>query len=125
MIRNDYYSPANRTIALGLAGDCDDFAILNAACIEAIGGIARIEGGFCTGGGHAWGEVLIGLRSEWERAQKLICQYYQDSDKQLVPNIDDNGFYWLPLDWEMGQYTCNSDPSEMMELYTSAEQLTK
>jgi len=125
MIRNDYYSPANRTIALGLAGDCDDFSILNASCVEAIGGITRIMGGFCTGGGHAWAEVMIGGKSEWDRAVKIIRQEYKDKYKQLEPNIDEEGIYWLSLDWHMGQFTCNDSPSRMMTLYTSIDQLKK
>lgn len=125
MIRNDYYSPANRTIALGLAGDCDDFSILNASCVEAIGGITRIMGGFCTGGGHAWGEVLIGDKAAWDRATKIIRQEYKDKNKQLKPNIDEEGMYWLSLDWNMGEFTCNDRPSRMMTLYTSKDQLKK
>ena len=125
MIRNDYYSPANRTIALGLAGDCDDFSILNASCVEAIGGITRIMGGFCTGGGHAWGEVLIGQKAEWDRAVKIIRTEYNDKNKELKPNIDEDGMYWLSLDWRMGEFTCNDRASRMMTLYTSKEQLKK
>ncbi|MFK7797533.1 MAG: transglutaminase domain-containing protein [Aureispira sp.] len=125
MIRNDYFSPANRTIALGLAGDCDDFSILNVSCVEAIGGKARIMIGYCSGGGHAWGEVLIGSKSDWDYAVKLIRKEYKDSYKQLTPNIDADGFYWLPLDWRMGQFTCNSIPHKMITVYTSAEQLNK
>lgn len=125
MIRNDYYSPANRTIALGLAGDCDDFSILNASCVEAIGGISRIMGGFCSGGGHAWGEVLIGYQSDWDYAVKLIRKEYNDPNKKLTPNLDEDGLYWLSLDWRMGQFTCNSMPNKMMILYTSADQFTK
>lgn len=125
MIRNDYYSPANRTIALGLAGDCDDFSILNASCVESIGGITRIMGGFCVGGGHAWAEVLIGDKVSWDRAVKIIRKEYKDKYKQLTPNIDEDGAYWLSLDWHMGEFTCNDRPSKMMTLYTSKEQLKK
>jgi len=125
MIRNDYYSPANRTIALGLAGDCDDFSILNASCVEAIGGVTRIMGGFCTGGGHAWGEVMIGSKTDWERAVKIIREEYQDKYKKLKPNIDEEGTYWLSLDWHMGEFTCNDRRSRMMVLYTSIDQFKK
>lgn len=125
MIRNDYYSPANRTIALGLAGDCDDFSILNASCVESIGGVTRIMGGFCVGGGHAWAEVMIGGKAEWDRAVNIIRQEYNNNNKQLEPNIDEAGIYWLSLDWNMGQFTCNDKPSRMMTLYTSLEQLKK
>lgn len=125
MIRNDYYSPANRTIALGLAGDCDDFSILNASCVEAIGGVTRIMGGFCVGGGHAWAEVLIGDRADWDRAVKIIRQEYNNSRMSLEPNIDEEGMYWLSLDWNIGQFTCNDRPSKMMTLYTSVDQFKK
>jgi hypothetical protein len=125
MIRNDYYSPANRTIALGLAGDCDDFSILNASCVESIGGVARIMGGFCSGGGHAWAEVLIGGEAEWNRAVAIIREQYNDRYMKLKPNIDAQGAYWLSLDWNMGTFTCNDQPSQLMTLYTSKEQLHK
>jgi len=125
MIRDDYYSPANRTISLGLGGDCDDFAVLNASCVEAIGGISRIMAGFCAGGGHGWAEVFIGGKNEWNKAVKIIRDHYDDPSKVLKPNIDKNGAYWLPLDWNMGQFSCNSQPNKMMELYTSKEQFTK
>ena len=123
MIRNDYYSPANRTIALGLAGDCDDFSILNASCVEAIGGVSRIMGGFCSGGGHAWAEVLIGSKSQWDRAVRVIRQHSGDQHKMLTPNIDENGAYWLPLDWRMGEFSCNNYPNKMMVLYIPKDRL--
>ncbi|BDS15041.1 transglutaminase domain-containing protein [Aureispira anguillae] len=125
MIRNDYNSPANRTIALGLAGDCDDFSILNASCVEAIGGITRIMVGTCSGGAHAWAEVLIGNKSQWNAAVKTIRNYYNNPYKKIIPSIDDEGNYWLPLDWYMGEYTCNDNPTQMETYYTSKEQLTK
>lgn len=126
MIVRDYNSPANRTIALGLAGDCDDFAILNASCVEAIGGISRIMIGTCSGGGHAWAEVLIGKSEEdWTRATQVIRDYYKDSSKKLEPHIDERGYYWLSLDWYMGQFTCNDNPSDLTTRYTSREQLIK
>ena len=125
MIQNDYFSPANRTIAIGLAGDCDDFSVLNASCVEAIGGISRIMIGFCAGGCHAWAEVLIGGENEWNNAVETIRKHYNDKHKMLTPNVDQNGAYWLPLDWRMGQFSCNTQPRKMEEWYTSAEQLKK
>jgi hypothetical protein len=125
MIGNDYYSPANRTIAVGLAGDCDDFAILNASCIEAIGGVSRIMVGFCDGGGHGWGEVLIGKEADWDRAVKIIREHYNDKNKSLTPNIDKDGFYWLSLDWRMGQFSCNDIPEKEDEWYISGDKLKR
>ncbi|MCT4580468.1 MAG: hypothetical protein N4A35_03545 [Flavobacteriales bacterium] len=107
VLRDDFYSRADRTIAIGLAGDCDDFAVLNAACVESIGGIARIMGGQCDGGGHAWCEVLIGTEAHYNTAVTTIRSFYKDPNKKLTPTIDENGLYWLVLDWRIGEYTCN------------------
>lgn len=38
----EYYSPASRTVRLGVKGDCDDLAILMASSIQAIGSVSRI-----------------------------------------------------------------------------------
>ena len=122
-MRDDFYSPADRTIAIGLAGDCDDFSTLNASCVEAIGGISRVMGGFCSAGGHAWAEVLIGTEEHWNYAVKEIRSFYNKPNMKLKPSIDANGLYWLPLDWVMGQKSCAQ--RNLMELYTSAEQFRK
>ena len=123
VLRDDFFSPADRTIAIGLAGDCDDFSTLNASCVEAIGGISRVMCGFCSGGGHAWAEVLIGTEEHWNAAVKEIRNYYQKPNMRLKPSIDANGFYWLPLDWIMGEKSCAE--RNVKELYTSAEQFRK
>lgn len=122
-LNNDFYSPADRSIAIGLAGDCDDFAILTAACVESIGGHARIMGGTCDGGGHAWAEVLIGNKKDWDRMTPLIRKYFENSSMQLTTSVDKDGDYWLPLDWKMGEYTCNDNPRDLMVLYNSAQKM--
>lgn len=105
----DYYSPADRTIAAGLAGDCDDFAILMAASIEAIGGKARILGGTCSEGAHAWCEVYIGDEHSWNRAVKIITSEYPGIRIQhTVPRNSRD--YWLSLDWKIGEYSCGGSP---------------
>lgn len=123
VLRDDFYSPADRSIAVGLAGDCDDFATLNASCIEAIGGAARIMVGKCSGGGHGWAEVLIGKKEHWDRAVRVIRDYYNKPRMKLKPLIDENGVYWLSLDWIIGQYSCNDYGTE--EWYNSKEQSGK
>ncbi len=97
----DYYSPADRTIAVGLAGDCDDFAILMAACIEAIGGKSRILGGTCSKGAHAWCEVYIGNKAAWDQALRVLHMSYSGQSRQN---------YWLSLDWKIGTYSCGGRP---------------
>ena len=46
------------------SGDCDDHAILMAACIKAIGGTPRI----IHTGGHLYPEMLIGDKNDLESA---------------------------------------------------------
>jgi predicted transglutaminase-like cysteine proteinase len=101
----DYYSPADRSIALGLAGDCDDYAILMASAIEAVGGRARILGGSCAEGGHAWAEVYIGAKADWERMQRIMRA---DGAGIIKGWISPSGpmDYWLSLDWVMGELSC-------------------
>ncbi|MGB0522800.1 MAG: transglutaminase domain-containing protein [Flammeovirgaceae bacterium] len=125
LVLNDFYSPADRSIALGLAGDCDDYAIVMASSVEAIGGASRIMGGFCAGGGHAWAEVLIGKESHWNTAVNRLQEFYNDPNKQFTPNIDEEGLYWLPLDWRIGEYTCNNYPDKLVVLYTPKERLER
>jgi len=103
--RTDYYSPADRTIAAGFAGDCDDFAVLLASAVEAIGGRARIMHGRCESGAHAWAEAYVGDRSAWRTAQKVLERAYPGRRiEYFTPhNASD---YWLSLDWQVGTYSC-------------------
>ncbi|MFP4567213.1 MAG: transglutaminase-like domain-containing protein [Spirochaetaceae bacterium] len=103
--RTDYYSPADRTIAAGLAGDCDDFAVLLASAVEAIGGRARIMHGRCESGAHAWAEAYVGDRSAWAEARKVLAQAYPGRRIEYITPRDVND-YWLSLDWEVGTYSC-------------------
>ncbi len=114
--QREYFSPADRTIAVGLAGDCDDYSILMASCIEAIGGRARIVGGTCAEGGHAWPEVYIGGRNRWRLALQVIRRVYPGIELQPAvststvelpgDSADADGGYWLSLDWQLGNFSC-------------------
>lgn len=108
--RSDYYSPADRTIAAGFAGDCDDFAVLLASAVEAIGGRARIMHGRCESGGHAWAEAYVGDRSAWRTVQKVLEHAYPGRRiEYFTPrNARD---YWLSLDWQVGTYSCGEQAS--------------
>lgn len=117
LIMRDYNSPADRTLAIGMAGDCDDYSILMASSVEAIGGVTRIMAGECDGGGHAWAEVLIGYEQEWDEAKAEIKRFYKRSNMDIVPSIDEDGRYWLPLDWRMGHFTCNDYPTTARTMY--------
>ncbi len=114
----DYTSPASRTIALGLAGDCDDFAALMASCIVAVGGRARIVHGFRGDQGHAWAEVWIGRGVAAERVLQAVASYSGRNSMNLAvsrdPATDDR---WLVLDWELGRYSFSG--STMTVAWTS------
>ena len=56
---HEYLARASETIASSLTGDCDDFAILMASCILAVGGDACVNTGYSETGGHAFTEVDI------------------------------------------------------------------
>jgi Transglutaminase-like superfamily len=114
---DDYYSPADRTIALGLAGDCDDFAVLAAASIEAIGGRTRILRGICTEGAHAWCEVYIGGAEAWRETLAILQERFPGRPISFISPREPND-YWLCLDWQVGIYSCGEDP---LYLYQSGQ----
>lgn len=102
----DYFSEASRSINLGLAGDCDDFAIVMAAAIRAIGGETRVIFAYNSKeeSGHAYAEVAI--PSEWgseNNVKKKIVDYYKRKGKKLRNNDihikREKGKLWLNLDW--------------------------
>ena len=110
----DYYSPADRTIALGLAGDCDDFAILLASCIEAIGGKTRILHGTCGTGAHAWCEAYIGDADVWGEAMAEVNRFYPGLSVSYLTPLSGSD-YWLCLDWQVGTYSCGNNPVYLYE----------
>ena len=119
MVRDDYYSTASRSLAIGMAGDCDDYSVVMASTVQAIGGITRIVGGHCDGGGHAWAEVLIGKKNEWNKSTQIIRDFFRNTGMKITPTLDDEGQYWLPLDWRLGEYTCNE--KDLVILYDSQD----
>ncbi len=99
----NYYSPASRTIKLGLKGDCDDFAILTASSIQAIGGASRIILAHKTDGtGHAYAEVYIAnSKNGLQNAADYICKrYHCKSIAYKTRNVDGQKRYYLNLDWQ-------------------------
>jgi hypothetical protein len=80
------------------SGDCDDHAILMAACIKTIGGTPRI----IHTGGHLYPEILIGNRIDLETAIYFIKEvlFVKESYKQQIfYHIDERGQIWLNLDY--------------------------
>jgi hypothetical protein len=116
---HDYWSPADHTLAIGLAGDCDDFSIVMASMVEAIGGKSRIMYGTCSGGAHAWAEVFIGNQQDFADTKYRLKEFYNKPNMAIAHNIDEEGNYWLPLDWRLGNYTCNESENTEKKLYDS------
>ena len=110
---SDYASPARRTLALGLAGDCDDFAILTASCVQAVGGRVRIVHGSKAGSGHAWAEVWLG---DGERGNSALTRAASAAGRpgtRLASSTDGRGGIWLVLDWRFGELSMRPDRMEV------------
>jgi len=104
---SEYFAPGNETIEAGLAGDCDDFAILLASLIEAIGGSARIVLASGPTGSHAFCELYMGNREGPPLTtgpyHRCYGEYYdtRQSKSFIVhwhkgPEEENN---WCNLDW--------------------------
>ena len=85
----DYFSAASETISVGLKGDCDDFAILNAATVEAIGGNSRVIYAANPGGAHMYAEAQFADSS----FNSTLRMRYPNATIHYHPGN------WLNLDW--------------------------
>lgn len=103
---DEYFAPASQTIENGYAGDCDDFAIVLASMVEAIGGEARVVMLDGDQGGHAYAEACIKGEPQ-EVAQRLSVHYQRNWDRYLGRQELENIHFrsspecpvWLNLDW--------------------------
>ena len=110
----DYTSPARRSLALGLAGDCDDYATVMASCIVAVGGKARIVHGIKGRSGHAWAEVWVGSGPAADTVLAAVARAAGRSASGLAVSHDrESGERWLVLDWELGSYSFKGDRFEV------------
>ncbi|MCC6876764.1 MAG: FHA domain-containing protein [Sandaracinaceae bacterium] len=111
---DEYFSTASATISnevcdgdnCSYAGDCDDFAILLSAMIEAIGGAARIVMLDGEQGGHAYAEACVQASPD-DVADRLSTHYRRNWDRYLGQQRLTNIHFrsspdcpvWLNLDW--------------------------
>jgi len=108
--RGDLFQYASFTLNVGKKagcvgiGDCDDFAILMSALIEAIGGTTRVILAYnnSIGSGHAYTEVYLGDMDEQNNRVLDIINWikkiYQIND--VYTHIDtETKDVWLNLDW--------------------------
>lgn len=100
------YDPtlASMTISAGLRGDCDDYAVLMAACMRAVGGASRVVIAAGDMGGHAYAEVYLGTVEQYYSVVKPIADYIRTryGVQDVHGYTDDNGQIWLNLDWQVG-----------------------
>lgn len=104
----EYFASASESVDL-LAGDCDDHAILMAACVKAIGGEVRLVRTV----GHLYPELLIGDGKDMERAAYLVRNllfHDQVGSEPLYYHTDAQGQRWINLD-----YTRNYPGGELMD----------
>ena len=107
----DYASPARRTLAVGLAGDCDDYAVLLASLFDAIGARVRILHGYAPPMGHAWTEVFLGRGTQGERNLNRLKIILGSSVKAIEYQRETDGSIWLITDWSFGKLSI--DPQRM------------
>ncbi len=93
------FTPASETIAMGLRGDCDDYAVLLAALIKDIGGSPRIV----VTQHHAYTEVYL-CKDEDTKTLQGFADYIGERYASYKPTsihwaIDNDGSVWLNLDW--------------------------
>ncbi|TRW24387.1 transglutaminase [Flavobacterium zepuense] len=96
--RNAEYIASGSESILHFSGDCDDHAILMAACIRAVGGTPRI----IHTGGHLYPEMLVGTKADLELANYLIKEelFTEESrGKEVHYHEDEYGQIWLNLDY--------------------------
>lgn len=96
-VGREYIAHASESLQ-HFSGDCDDHAILMAACIRAIGGTPRL----IHTGGHLYPEMLVGNKADLERANYLIKQKLfvaESKGKKINYHVDEHGQIWLNLDY--------------------------
>ena len=93
----EYFASPIESVGL-MAGDCDDHAVLMAACIKAIGGEVRLV----RTQGHVYPEARIGEDKHMERAAHLIRKVLfadEVGDAPLYHHTDANGVHWINMDY--------------------------
>jgi len=93
----EYIASASESLE-HFSGDCEDHAVLMAACIRAIGGTPRL----IHTKAHIYPEMLIGSKSDLETVVYLIKEVLfteESKDKEIHYHIDERNQVWLNLDY--------------------------
>lgn len=95
----EYVARASESINASLTGDCDDFAVLVASCILAVGGRPCINTGHNARGGHAFTEVDI-ARFDQNEVMNTIRKHFSAYNISSLATRRDGDHLWLNLDWQ-------------------------
>ena len=109
---HEYVARASESIASFLTGDCDDFAVLMASCLLAIGADVCVDTGHNPTGGHAFTEVDISHFNS-DEVLKVIKKKFDNFSIEQLHTRNANGKTWLNLDWQASYpggpyYDCSS-----------------
>lgn len=110
-IGEEYYSKASETLTQlnyddNFKGDCDDYSIMMAACIKAIGGEVKLVRTIVEHNGqrngHMYPEVKLGDTKDLETVVYLIKNVFfvdEAKGKSIFYYQDKKGFIWLNFDY--------------------------
>ncbi|MEC4113892.1 transglutaminase [Myroides pelagicus] len=93
----EYIATASESL-IHFSGDCDDYSVLMAASIRAIGGTPRL----IHTKEHMYPEMLIENKAQLEQAIYLIKEVLfkeESRGKEIHYHIDERGAIWLNLDY--------------------------
>ena len=80
-----------------MAGDCDDYSILMASTLKAIGVNVRI----IWAPNHVYPEMYCGNKNQFDKYVNAIYTCFPEKvkNKQICYRLDKNDEYWLNLDF--------------------------
>ena len=92
----DYFASPQESLQL-MAGDCDDYSIMMASVLKAIGAKVRI----IWAPKHVYPELYCGNKATFEKYINAIYTLFEQEigDKQIYYRIDKNDDYWLNIDY--------------------------
>lgn len=96
-VGEEYYAYASETIH-HLSGDCDDYSILMAACIKAIGGEVRL----IHTKSHIYPEVKVSHKRDFDKIVDLIKRklFFKESlGGTIYYHVDRDDYVWLNFDY--------------------------
>jgi len=103
----DYYMYAHQILKDGISsgcsgrGNCNDFAILMASLMDAVGYSTRIVHAYHQQSGHAYAEVYLGTKGpQVDAVVRWLNEHYRKDIYLHVNNDPNSKDVWLNLDWQ-------------------------